>query len=179
MKKRLLVLLITCLVVAAVLLCGCNNAKSLLNKANKSVANAKSLKYSLIVTDSGATVYSYDKTVTVDGNNATVTVDEATLGKDFALEHAVTTNTAAKADQLVLPLGITADNLSSYQVNGNLLTCVISKENFAALLNSSNLISADDVTVMFVIADGKCQQMICNYTTETAKTVSMTVVCEY
>lgn len=179
MKKRLSVLLIACLVLAAVLLSACNDAKSLLGKANKSVANATSLKYSLSVTDSGVVVYSYDKTVTVDGDNATVTVDEATLGKDFTLQHAVTTNTSAKADQLVLPLGITEENLSSYEVSGDLLTCVISKEEFAGLFNSSSLVSADDVTVMFVFNEGKCKQMICNYTTETAKAVSMTVSCEY
>lgn len=179
MKKRLFILLITCLVLATVLLGGCNDAKSMLGKANKSVANAKKLTYSLVIVHDGVTVYSYDKTVTVDGDSATVTEDEATLGKDFTLEHAVNTSTSAKADQLVLPLGVTAENVSSYQLNGTILTCVISKENFASLLNSEGLVSENDVTVMFVIVDGKCQQMICNYTTETAKTVSIIAACEY
>lgn len=179
MKKKLSVLLITCLLIAAAVLSGCNNPKNMLAKAYKSVGGAQSVNYSLTVSDNGVTVYSYEKTVTVNGDDAAVTVDEATLGESFTLEHVVTTSTAPKGEQLVLPLAVTEDKLSTAEVNGNLLTCVISKDNFAAMLDSDSLVSSGDVTVMFVITDGKCKQMVCNYVTETSKTVNMTVVCEY
>lgn len=179
MKKRLYILLIACLLAATAVFAGCNSASALLKKVDESILTANSLVCSIVITDGGATVYSFEKTVFVDGDNADVTVDEAKLGDNFVLNHEVTKTTCPKSEQLALPFKITADDVSSHTVNGNLFTCVISKDSFAAMLNSANMVSANDVSVMFVLVEGKCQQMLCNYLTETGKAVAVTVTCEY
>lgn len=179
MKRKSFILLVTCLIAVVVTLCACNATESALKKVDKSIASASALNSTITIVDDGVTVYSLERTVTVDGDSATVTVDEGTLGDNFVLEHTVTTQTSTKKEQLVLPLALNKDNVQTFVSQNNSFTITITKEAFATMMNSASMLSNGDVTVVFTLADNKFQQMTCTYLTEKMQNVSIVVTCAY
>lgn len=179
-RKTLLFILITCLTLSLVILSSCaGTVESVAKKINKSIGNAKTLTQMLTVKDSGVTVYSLTKTVTVDGDQVNVLSDEATLGDDFTLQHNVTTQTSTKAQQLVLPLKLTDEHTISSEYANSTLTCVYGSDGAKQLFGSDELKVSGNIDVQCVLAGNKLLQMTCSFTTTSAKSVTLIVTCAY
>lgn len=179
-RKILLAILLTCLTLASVVLSSCaGTVETVAKKIDKSIGNAKALTQMVTVMDGDVVVYSLTKTVTVDGDQANVSLDEATLGDDFKLQHNVTTQTSAKAQQLVSPLKLTDEHTISSEYNNGMLTCIYDSDGAAQLFNSSEMSVNGNINVQCVLVSNKLMQMTCTFTTTSAKTVALIVTCAY
>lgn len=179
-RKNLFLLLITCLTLILTVLCSCGGTvKNVTAKADKSIASATSLTQTVTVVDAGVTVYSLEKTVTVSGDDASVTLDEAKLGVDFTLQHNVTTQTSTKKEQLVLPVELSEDIVLSSSYENGKLTCLVGNDGVERLFGTSGLSVTGNVNVEYVMSNNKLQQLTCSFTTATSKTVTISVTCAY
>lgn len=179
-RKIILFILITCLALSVVALSSCaGTVESVAKKIDKSIGNAKTLTQILTVTDGSATVYSLTKTVTVENDTVNVTVDEATLGDDFTLQHNVTTQTSDKAEQLVSPLNLTDEHTISSEYNNGMLTCVYDNDGAKELFGNAEMSVDGNVNVQCVLVGNKLMQMTCTFTTTSAKSVTLIVTCAY
>lgn len=178
-KSKFLPVLVASLALVAALLCGCGVTVDKVNGyISKSLPSVKVLTQSIVAEDKGVTVYSLDKTVTVSGDEANVTVDEATLGSDFSLQHNVSTSVSTKGEQLVLPVKLSDDVVESSVYENDTLVCVVTSDKAGELFGSD--VSTDgDVRVVCNLSNNKLQQLTCTFTTATGKTVTLRVTCEY
>jgi len=180
--KRKLIILSVCLSALLVLLCGCSPEKQLnktLNSINSNISNAKTFTQKLTVTDGGVTVYSLEKKVEVDGDNAAVTTVESKLSSGFTLQETTSTANSEKSEQLKLPVTLSIDTMIIYTLKDDVLTCVIGQENADGVFGAQNYKIAGDINVKCTLSNGKMQQLDCLFVTETGKDVTLTVTCAY
>lgn len=186
MKKKLITTIALILVVAsmAVLAVGCKEEKEApslekyIAQISTSKENFKVITTNMTVTDESVTVMTKKKVLTVNGEQADVTVEETVLGEDGNMETTTTTSQTAKAD-IKTPVNLSADKMIYSKLIDNGFTCIISSDNAAEALGISGATIAGDVTVTCTFDSDKLASVEYELLLETGKQVTVGMTFAY
>ena len=172
MKKLKIILIVACLVVSLALLCSCG--KSLEDKIesfNKFTTKATKVTKSVVVTDGGVVVYQLDSTSEINGDKASVTTTQKTLGTNFALQEETKTSTSTK-DQATNLLAFAEEDFLISTVQEDGFTCFVAAEKINSVLKTQGLQVGGDSTI--VVNQQKTQVTVtCTFTTVSGKAVTI------
>ena len=182
MKKIKTLVSVFCLFIVILSLCGCG-AESKITKAIKNISSnlskAQTITSVVTVKDGDFTAYSLTRTVTFDGDNASIQIKESKLSSDFTMNETTSTERSDKATQAVLPLKLAVEDMEIYLLKDDVLTCVIGQENASKAFASQSYSVAGDINVRCNLTKGRLEELTCSFSTETGKVVTLVVTCAY
>lgn len=183
MKKKYIFLTISTLLVLAICLCACNQAKDFAtysDNMNKSMNDVKTLVSTLSVFDGDTLVYEYQRNVTIDGSNATLEITEKKLNANFRLESNTTTEQKSGVDKsTLLPLSLSESSAQNFNANANGFSCEIPEGDFASVFKLGSYDIDGNAALDCAFSDDKLTNINCGFKLKDGKTVKLAYVYNY
>lgn len=183
MSKKLIIILSVCfaLVIAAIFVISPSISQSSQTLASRSeqlqssVGRASKISATLTITDSDVVVYKYQRVSVKKGDSYDVEIAESKLGSDFSLSESTSSETV---ESVACPVTLSEDNVFGYVLDGNKLSCTVTKEQLSSVLSTS-YVPAGAVSVVCEFSGKDATLVTCTFVTASGRNVGYVFAFEY
>lgn len=178
MKKLTILTSIALAICLVFCLCACSQTIEDKLELIESVADAKKVTKTVVVTDAGIEVYSLTR-IAVIGDNVTVQTTVKQLGDGLNVEESADNFTSTKEAETAKPINLTTDNIAIYDMTDTVLDATVLQQNVADVLNAEAFVSAGDMNAICTFDGDKLMKVECSFMTVGNRSVALTYVYEY
>lgn len=185
-NKKLIVIIAAALVAVAVAVTlivtlGGSKLDKCAKMLDKSAQTLTEISSESVVTDSGVEVRKYLYKVEMIEKDGEVTEVNSTLNSSgvFSTVEDIKLVENLNRDQLI-NFNLNKEFFQSVEYKNDILTLSVKGDKISQFLNVEGLaLSGEEATAIFTFNEGVLEQAVVNYTLQTGKIVTLTVVCKY
>lgn len=183
-KIMIVALVVTVITMVAISLSACKVESVDFQTKVDATKNAKVVVCNINVKDGGVEVYDYAKTITVDGENATVIEKTKSLGDGFQLVENEKTSEVAPIDKTTFcPLNVTFFQAGMSEEKSGKETkygATVDKATIKAFIGLAIDVDIDgDGAIVLTSDEGKINSLVLTYKTSTGKDVTVSYDYQY